>query len=55
LNDAGAYTNRVNASRQLEETISAGYLRADLRALDNRLWLVAADGSSAPTTRGSVR
>jgi iron complex outermembrane receptor protein len=41
LNEAGAYTNRANNSKQLEETISAAYLRADLRALDNRLWLVA--------------
>ena len=41
LNEAGAYTNRVNTSKILEETISAGYVRADAKALDNRLWLVA--------------
>ena len=40
LNEAGAYTNRVNASKLLKETISAGYIRADMKALDNRLWLV---------------
>ncbi|MEY4938710.1 MAG: hypothetical protein RIQ93_445 [Verrucomicrobiota bacterium] len=36
-----AYSNRVNNSKLLKETISAAYLRADLKALDNRLWLVA--------------
>ncbi|MBI5693245.1 MAG: TonB-dependent receptor [Verrucomicrobia bacterium] len=41
LNEAGAYTNRANNSKQLEETISSAYLRTDLRAFDNRLWLVA--------------
>jgi TonB-dependent receptor len=41
LNEAGAYTNRASASRRLEETISAAYLRSDLRAFENRLWLVA--------------
>jgi TonB-dependent receptor len=41
LNEAGAYTNRANASKLLEETISAAYVRADVKALDNRLWVVA--------------
>jgi TonB-dependent receptor len=41
LNEAGAYTNRVNSSKLLKETISAGYVRADAKALDNRLWIVA--------------
>ncbi len=41
LNEAGAYTNRVNASKLLKETISAAYLRSDVKAFDNRLWVVA--------------
>ena len=41
LNGAGAYTNRVNSSKLLQETISAAYVRGDIKALDNRLWLVA--------------
>ncbi|MBI4623400.1 MAG: TonB-dependent receptor [Verrucomicrobia bacterium] len=41
LNEAGAYTNLANNSKLLKETISAGYLRADAKALDNRLWVVA--------------
>lgn len=41
LNEAGAYTNRVNSSKLLKETISAGYIRTDAKALDNRLWIVA--------------
>ncbi len=40
FNDAAAYTNRVNNSKKLDETITAGYVRADLKALENRLWLV---------------
>ena len=40
LNEAGALRTRVNASRKLVETISAGYFRADTRLLNNRLWLV---------------
>lgn len=41
LNEVTAHTNRVNNSKLLEERITAGYLRADLKALENRLWLVA--------------
>ncbi|MCX5685116.1 MAG: hypothetical protein NT049_15740 [Planctomycetota bacterium] len=41
LNETAAYTNWVNNSKKLNETISAGYLRSDLKALDNRLWIVA--------------
>ena len=41
LNDTAAYTNRVNNSKKLDETISAGYVRTDLKALENRLWIVA--------------
>lgn len=41
LDEALAHQNQVAGSRQLIETISAAYLRADLRLLQNRLWLVA--------------
>jgi TonB-dependent receptor len=40
LNETTAHTGRVNSSKLLYETISAGYLRADAKALNNRLWLV---------------
>jgi len=40
LNEAGAHQTRVNASKKLEERITAGYFRADTRLLRNRLWLV---------------
>jgi iron complex outermembrane receptor protein len=39
-NKATSYTNAVNGSRKLTEEISAAYLRADLKLLSNRLWLV---------------
>ena len=41
LNEAAAHTSRVNLTKTIEETISAGYLRSDWKFLDNRLWLVA--------------
>lgn len=41
FNEVTAYTNRVNNSKLLRETISAGYLRSDVKALENRLWIVA--------------
>jgi TonB-dependent receptor len=41
LNDAAAHQTRVNASKKLEETISAAYFRADTRLLQGRLWMVA--------------
>jgi TonB-dependent receptor len=41
LNEPAAYTNRVNSSKLLKETISAAYVRGDIKALDNRLWVVA--------------
>ena len=41
LNEAAAHQTRVNASKKLEETISAAYFRTDTRLLNNRLWLVA--------------
>ncbi len=39
LNEAAAHTSAVNGSKLLEETISAAYARADVKFLDNRLWL----------------
>lgn len=41
LDEALAHQNQVAGSRELVETISAAYLRADLRLLHNRLWIVA--------------
>ena len=41
FNDTVAYTNRVNNSKKLEETIAASYVRTDVKAFDNRLWVVA--------------
>ncbi len=35
------HQDRVNNSRNFAETVSAGYLRADLRLLNRRLWIVA--------------
>ncbi len=40
LNEANSYSGSVRPSKRLQESISAAYLRADWRALDNRLWLV---------------
>jgi TonB-dependent receptor len=40
LDEAGAINTNTAASRKLTETVSAGYLRADVRLLNNRLWLV---------------
>ena len=40
LNETSAISTSANNSRQITETISAGYLRADARFIDNRLWLV---------------
>lgn len=40
LNEPLAHQNLVNASREMKEEISAGYLRGDLRLLNNRLWVV---------------
>ncbi len=39
LNETAAHTVWVNNRKSLEETISAGYIRADLKALSNRLRL----------------
>ena len=40
LDEAGYHQAFVNNSTRLTETISAGYLRGDLRLLNRRLWLV---------------
>ena len=40
LNEAAAHTNRVNASIELQETVTAAYARLDHKFLNNRLWLV---------------
>ena len=41
LNEAAAYTNRVNGSVELSETISAPYIRMDNKFLKNKLLLVS--------------
>ncbi len=41
LDDAQVHQDFVNNSRELRETVSAGYLRADTRLFNNRLWIVA--------------
>jgi TonB-dependent receptor len=41
LNEPAAYTNRVNGSVAIDETISAPYFRMDNRFLKNKLWLVS--------------
>ena len=38
---AASHQNYVNNSREFTETISAGYVRADTRLINNRLWIVA--------------
>lgn len=40
LNEAAAYQSGVANSRFFEETISAAYVRTDVKFLENRLWLV---------------
>jgi len=41
LNESAYHISRVNGSQELAETISAGFLRTDLKFFENRLWLVA--------------
>jgi len=41
LDDAQVWQDFVNNSRNLKETITSGYFRADTRLFRNRLWLVA--------------
>ena len=40
-NEAGNHTTTVNGSKEFAETVSAGYLRTDLKLMQNRLWIVA--------------
>ncbi len=40
LGESAAYTSGVQNSKYFEETISAAYLRADVKLLNNQLWLV---------------
>ncbi len=40
LNEPAAHISEVNATKQLTETVAAGYVRGDIRLLQNRLWLV---------------
>lgn len=40
LDQNAAYIAAVNGSKYLEETISAAFVRADVKLLDKRLWLV---------------
>ncbi|WP_438479733.1 TonB-dependent receptor domain-containing protein [Oleiharenicola lentus] len=40
LDQNAAYIAAVNGSRYLQETISAAFVRADVKLLDKRLWLV---------------
>lgn len=39
--EAANHTSYVNTSKEFAETISAGYLRADARFFEKRLWVVA--------------
>jgi len=41
LNEAAYHISRANGSQELEEIVSAGFLRTDLKLLENRLWIVA--------------
>ncbi len=40
LDRTGAHINAANATKEIEETVSAAFLRGDLRLFSNRLWLV---------------
>jgi TonB-dependent receptor len=40
LNEATAHSSAVTNSKFFQETITAGYVRGDLKFFDNRLWLV---------------
>ncbi len=52
LNEAAYHTSVVNGSQELEETISAGFLRTDLKLLANRLWIVAGARYERTATEG---
>lgn len=40
LNEANSYSGSVTPSKKLQEMITAAYVRGDVKAIDNRLWLV---------------
>ena len=40
LNEAAAHIAKVNATKELVETVTAAYVRGDLKLLNNRLWIV---------------
>ncbi|WP_414662864.1 TonB-dependent receptor [Horticoccus sp. 23ND18S-11] len=41
LNEPAAYMSEVNLTKTIEETITAGYFRADAKLFDNRMWIVS--------------
>lgn len=41
LDEPGAYQSFVTSSREFQETVTAGYVRADARMFKNRLWVVS--------------
>jgi TonB-dependent receptor len=41
LNEPAAYMSQVNLTKTIEETITAGYFRADAKFFNNRLWVVS--------------
>jgi len=53
LDEAAAYQNAATNSRKLVETVSAAYLRSDVRLLRNRLWLIGGVRFEQTTDDGS--
>lgn len=53
LNEVTRHTTWVNNRRNFEEMIGAGYIRGDVRALDNRLWLVGGVRYEKTTDKGA--
>jgi iron complex outermembrane receptor protein len=51
-NAATNYQNVVNGSSHLSETVSAAYLRGDLHAFNNRLWVVGGFRYERTTDKG---
>lgn len=49
---AATHQNTVNQSREFEETVTAGYFRADTRLLRNRLWIVGGARYERTDTEG---
>lgn len=40
-NPTSRHTTNVNGSKEFAETVTAGFVRGDLKLIDNRLWIVA--------------